>query len=122
MPDAPREWTLEGRKKRTKTAPPVRQCPECYACHSPAPACPVCGHVYAAEVSGRAIPQSGEGELIEVTNLSVPKLADVLKTAKTFEDVESIRVERGYKPGWTRAIMAHRRNKVEYTTAAEDFA
>jgi DNA repair protein RadD len=123
MPDAPREWSLEGRKKRDKTAPPVRQCPECFAAHAPRPTCPACGYVYEVEAPRRAIPESGAGELIEVKRETLPPLKEALKAANSHADVEAIRLERGYKPGWTRAVMSHRRAKFEpYTTAEDDFS
>jgi hypothetical protein len=59
-----------------------------------------------AEASG--IPESGAGELVEVKTVPLPPLKDALKTAHTHAEVEAIRIQRGYKAGWTRAIMAHK--------------
>lgn len=68
LPDAPREWTLEGRvkNKRGKDEPDVlvKQCDQCYCCHKPAPTCPECGYIY--PVMERKIEEK-EGELVEVT-------------------------------------------------------
>lgn len=122
MPDAAREWTLAGRKKKDRTAPAVRQCPECFAAHAPAKCCPACGHEYATGTATRERqPESAEGELIEVKDI-LPPLKEQLKAANSYDDIEAIRKQRGYKAGWTRAVMAHKRfNATPYTTAAEDF-
>lgn len=67
LPDAPREWSLDGRdsKKRDgEPTQPVRQCPECYYVHRPAPCCPGCGFTY--PVQSRMV-EEVDGELAEVT-------------------------------------------------------
>lgn len=124
MPDAPRNWTLEGRIKRDRTAPALRRCPECYAVHPPAPRCPACSHEYTVERAAVRPPETADGDLIEVTRAALPALKEQLAAAATHDDVEAIRKARGYKPGWTRAVMAHRRfsARTPHTTAAEDFA
>lgn len=70
LPHDDRDWSLNGRKKRKKKAAnddevvAIRQCPECYAVHDPAPACPSCGHTY--KVRAIAPPKQVAGELQEV--------------------------------------------------------
>lgn len=69
LPHADRDWALEGRKRRKRGAPAeevveMRQCPECYAAHDPAPACPACGFTY--KVRTMAPPKRVEGELLDV--------------------------------------------------------
>jgi len=111
MPDADREWTLAGKKRRQRDAvPPTRQCTECFAVHAPAPACPECGHVY--EMKAREI-EAVEGLLVEMdaersARLRGGPLSLLLRDAKSRDDVEAIRRARGYKPGWTHHIMASR--------------
>lgn len=107
LPDAPREWSLEGRPKRGDVAVAVRQCPSCYAAHTPAPVCPACGHVYAVDKAAEAKKLIvRDGTLVEVGLIeALPPLGEQLKEAKTYEDVERIRVQRGYKRGWTMHIM-----------------
>jgi DNA repair protein RadD len=104
-PEMPREWSLAGRPKRAKKdddTPPARQCPDCFAVHSPAPACPECGHVY--EVKVREI-EHVAGELQDVTDTMAARwgkhipLSKVLREAKD-EDLAAIARARGYKPGW----------------------
>lgn len=63
LPDDPREWTLDGITKKAKNAAdPVRQCPECFRIHPPAPICPGCGYFY--EKQPRKVVQIN-GELVE---------------------------------------------------------
>ena len=61
----PREWTLEGIKKRDKeSAPSVRVCPQCFAAmFSTAKQCAECGHVFTAE---RQEIKQVNGELVEI--------------------------------------------------------
>lgn len=69
MPDADREWSLEGRKRgqrkgEIERSVRVMQCPKCYAAHEPASACPSCGHIYAVQ---SRMPEQRAGELQEIT-------------------------------------------------------
>ena len=68
LPHDDRAWSLDGRKKRKgKAAEEIvafRQCPECYAVHDPAPACPSCGFTYVVRVAKG--PELVDGELQEV--------------------------------------------------------
>lgn len=111
MPDDDREWTLEGRPKK-QAIPAVRQCPECYACHAPAPRCPQCQHVYVAAKPRRVAPDRVDGELGEVTAEQVKaRRAAELKAqiaaawrqptdAEARAALQVIARERGYKPGF----------------------
>jgi superfamily II DNA or RNA helicase len=112
MPDADREWTLAGKKRRQRDAvPPTRQCTECFAVHAPAPSCPECWHVY--EMKAREI-EAVEGSLVEMDAarqraLKTGSIYQLLRTAVTRDEVEEIRKARGYKPGWTHHVMQHRK-------------
>lgn len=130
MPDAAREWSLEGRKRKSTddAAPTVRQCPTCQAIHlSGLRACPECGHEYAADAAGRAAPEETDGRLVEITP-DAPALVDLLNAAQTRAEVDAIRIARGYKPGWTDLAWrsAGRRARTPWwqnqTTATDDFA
>lgn len=46
LPDEEREWSLEGRVKRTRSEEDMYCCPKCYASHEPAKKCPECEYVY----------------------------------------------------------------------------
>jgi superfamily II DNA or RNA helicase len=105
-----REWSLDGRPKKKKAsddddAPPVRQCPKCYACHVPAPACPECGHTY--EIKVRKLEQQ-DGELVE---LSAEWIAKQRKQeqgqAQTYTELYQIGIARGFKP-WNATLWAKR--------------
>jgi len=110
-PEIPRQWSLEGRKKKEREAiPPTRQCPECFAVHSPTPECPECGFVY--EVKSREI-EHVEGDLADVTDLIAERwgkhrpLSQVLREARD-EDLKAIAKVRGYKSGWVKHVMRAR--------------
>ena len=68
LPDEPREWSLDGRRKRRKATdagPPVKQCPACFAmCPAAARECPACGAAF--EVQAREVKHL-DGELERVT-------------------------------------------------------
>lgn len=117
MIEQPRDWSLAGRKKGVAAAE-ARQCPSCYAVHAPAPACPVCGHSYAEarkEGAGeRAGPDQVDGELAEISasrleQIRNAKLADLLKAAKTKEDLQEIAKAKGYRPNWVAHVLQAKR-------------
>ena len=111
LPDDDREWTLEDRKKRKrgeKSEVPVKQCPECYRVHTPAPECPQCGHAYA--VQSREIEQrDGELEVVDLDAIRAKKRTE-LKSAKTLEDLINLGRQRNYKypAQWAGHIMRQR--------------
>lgn len=71
LPDDVREWSLEGRKKKKRSAAndndeqdvKISTCTQCFTIHRPAPECPTCGHVY--PLKERKVEQH-EGELVEL--------------------------------------------------------
>ena len=97
-----RDWTLEdrvsGKIPRGERAIPVKDCPECYFCHPPAPACPDCGFVYPVN-SSELFEVDGELAEIEIQREKKIKRMEVGQ-AKTLDDLRRIREERGYKPAW----------------------
>jgi DNA repair protein RadD len=110
FPDSPREWSLDGRPKKTK-APAVKRCKVCFALHAPAPTCPSCGFIYpkpeAAE--GRKI-EEVDGALAEITidrlrRLRETPLHALVRAARTRDDLVAIRKARGFKPGWVWHAM-----------------
>ncbi len=111
-----RDWSLEGRTKRKRAKSDedqltVRQCPNCYACHDPAPRCPECGHLY--EIKAREI-EHVDGELVE---LDVEAIRRAKKreqaSAQTYEDLVAIGRQRGYSSPhiWARHIWNARQGK-----------
>jgi superfamily II DNA or RNA helicase len=116
LPDAVREWTLDGaapKKKKNKDEPdaaPVRQCSECYCMHAPAPVCPECGHVY--PVKSREVEQV-DGELMELDAATLERmrtapLRQLLSGAQSREDLQRIAKVRGYKRGWVQHVQRER--------------
>ncbi len=112
MPDADREWSLEGAAKRS-APPPVRQCQECYAAHSPSPRCPSCGYVYAAAPATKAPPKARAGELREVTAAAGPggmldpatPFKEALRMCRTKADLQAMAKARGYHHRWVTRMM-----------------
>ena len=124
-PWAERKWSLEGREPGEK-APALRQCPNCWACHEPAPRCPDCGYVYPIEARKRVVIERA-GELVELTDAEMNYYTETpLKTLlaraygagddadgdadeKVWEALEAIRKARGYHSNWTRRLYRCRR-------------
>lgn len=97
LPDEERSWTLEGRERKAKGASEerVKQCPECLACHEPAPACPYCGYVY--PVIRREVEKvDGELEEVDVVALRRQQLREQAM-AKTLEELVALGRSRGYR-------------------------
>lgn len=112
-----REWSLEGRPKKKKKssadddAPPVRQCPTCYACHVPAPICPECGHRY--EAKKREIEQE-DGELVELSAVWMAKQRlQEQGQARTFEELVALGKSRGMRMPqfWAKKVLNARQRK-----------
>jgi len=115
LPDDDREWSLEGRQKRpgaASDAEPVRQCPECYHVHRPAPQCPRCGFQY--PVQSREV-EEVEGELVAVDPAEVRRAAKREQArAKSLEDLVNLGRERGYKNphAWARFVWQARQGRM----------
>ena len=135
LPDAEREWTLDGRKKKAKgegkATPPVQvlQCEKCYVANSVEDAkeaarkrgyvpgtlcCAGCGHVF--ESNARQVEQQ-EGELQEVKGEAAEVLrrkrkAD-LRNIKSLDDAKAYAEEQGYKPGWAKVFWKKKQQRRE---------
>lgn len=118
MPDEDREWSLDGErqgkrgKKDDEPDVKVKQCDQCYACHVPAPRCPVCGHVYT--ITAREI-EIVEGELQEITKKQIEETEKMRAMqfarreegqCRTLQDFQELAQRRGYNSGW--AYYRHR--------------
>lgn len=101
LPDDQRDWTLADREKRRKAEKgevSVKQCPECFFVHRPAPACPQCGH--RPPVAVREIEQI-DGHLAEVERAQAKRAARLEeRDCETLEDWQTLARARGYKSGW----------------------
>lgn len=113
LPQDPRDWTLDAKPKRKGAQPPaVRECPECFACHEPAPVCPSCGHVYVTDAMRG--PEERDGELVEVDAAALRRQRNREQaSAQTLEQLIEIGRRRGMKSphGWARHVLAARQRK-----------
>lgn len=110
----PRDWSLDGRKKRqASTAAPIRECPGCYAALPAATkVCPECGHEFMPEPQDHGAEQLGTALLVEVTEeekkrIAAEKRREVGK-ARSLEELQAIAAQRGYKPGWAQHVWQSR--------------
>ena len=111
-PTDPRDWSLEGRTKRGKRAAsdalPVKVCPQCFAAMlATVASCVDCGFDFPA--TQRRELTVVDGNLLELpaTVIAQRKRQQVGK-ARTREELEAIRLERGYSRGWTDHILRAR--------------
>lgn len=95
LPDADRQWTLEPKpeSKRTSGGVKVKQCPECFFTHNPAPACPNCGYVYIP--TKEELKEQREAKLIEISKVS---LADA--DLKSWDDIRDFQQAHKFKFAW----------------------
>lgn len=116
LPDEEREWSLEGRKKKSSEEK-VMVCPSCFCSHDPAPSCPDCGHAYAvkekANGQGRILDEvEGELEEIDVEAIRRERKLEQAK-ARTLDDLVKLATDRGYKSPekWAAHVFTARQAK-----------
>ena len=119
LPDEPREWSLNGRRKRSggERAAPCKLCPQCFRTVASAVAmCPQCGCTF--KVKPREI-RRRDGELVEIGAATIrkrrsPKQAEQ-QAARTYDDLVRLGRSRGYRSPerWAAHIAAARRVKSE---------
>ena len=113
LPDAEREWSLDGSVKKTKP-PAIRICPECYCAYSAASrACPACGHAPEAQGAGGREVEQVAGVLEEIAGEHLKRaravpLRAAMKDAKTEAALRELAAARGYGPGWIKHVLAGR--------------
>jgi len=111
-----RDWSLDGVRKRVRNniqddIQSTRQCPECYAVHTPSPACPQCLHVY--EIKDR-IPDVVDGELEEIkARVAMRDRKREQGTAQSLADLVRVGKARGMKNphGWAHNVFKARQRK-----------
>ena len=112
LPTDQREWSLEGRTKRGKRAAsealPVKVCDSCFSTLSSAePVCPICGFVFPPPARRELV--TVDGTLQELTaQAAAQQRRQAVGKARTREELEAIRLERGYSRGWTDHILRAR--------------
>jgi DNA repair protein RadD len=111
LAEDPREWSLDGRPKAKKGAPPpTKTCPECFCCVAPAvQICPECEHEFEVKESKL---KHIDGSLVEFSRDDVQKK---LKKARTLADFQEIEKEMGYKPGWAYHRFSARNSRPTYS-------
>jgi superfamily II DNA or RNA helicase len=115
LPTDPREWSLEGRTKRGKRAAsdalPVKVCPKCFATlPSAEPVCPICQHEFPPQAARELTVIEGTLQELPASVLARRKRTEVAQ-ARTREELETIRLERGYSRGWTDHILRARNGR-----------
>lgn len=111
LPTDPRDWTLDGRKKRDRNAaPPVKVCPSCFsAIPSAAQVCPSCHHAFEVK---RGELKVIDGDLVEVDPEELRRMRNQERAkAQTLEDLQELAARRGYSPGWAHHVWQARQNR-----------
>lgn len=115
LPDAPREWSLDRRERRTRSAPtdviPVRTClnPECLSVYERVHgACPYCGTVPVP--AGRASPEQVDGDLHEL---------DPTVLARLRGEIDRVDGDVRYPAGAASEVMGGIRKRHQERQAAQ---
>lgn len=112
LPTDQREWSLEGRQKGKRRAAsealPVKVCDQCFSTlPSDWPVCPICGFVFPPPARRELV--TVDGTLQELTaQAAAQQRRQAVGKARTREELEAIRLERGYSRGWTDHILRAR--------------
>ncbi|MDE7365248.1 MAG: DEAD/DEAH box helicase [Ruminococcus sp.] len=104
LPDADREWSLQGRpkseKSRTENEVKVLQCPECFYTFEPPDndekICPCCNYVFPKK--SRNIEEKQDTELKKITSFLLD--FSTPDDCKNMHDLQAYAKKRGYKSGW----------------------
>lgn len=111
LPTDLREWSLDGRVKRKRTASdalPYKTCDRCFATlPSAAHVCPHCGFQFDPPPTRELVTVDGTLQELPASVIARQRRTAIAK-ARTREELEAIRLERGYKPGWVDHILKAR--------------
>lgn len=107
LPDDDRQWSLQGRKKRTRQKEQntvrARVCENCFRTYSgDSRICPYCG--YQQPKTQREIEQDEKAELERITEQNRKNRRMEVGMAKTLDDLKRIATERNYARGWVYAM------------------
>lgn len=117
LPDDPREWSLDGIKKRESNKSAVKICPKCYAANKQGVSiCSYCGQpLFVAKQKKDNDFKMTSDELKEVDrNKNKKKKIDVEKSlARTKDQLTALAIKRGYRSPhyWVHTIMQARQRK-----------
>jgi superfamily II DNA or RNA helicase len=114
LPTDPRDWSLEGRPKGKPRKPsdalPTRVCPACFVTQPAAQlTCDCCGHAIDPPKPRELTIVDGTLQELPAAVVARRRQAEVGQ-ARTREELEAIRLERGYSRGWTDHILRARGN------------
>ena len=99
LPDADREWLLEGHPKPKGTAP-VRTCPQCFAVVGMSEKrCPHCGFVFEPERREKRT-KVLDIELIKYNEIERARAFLTPQECQSVNDLKLYAQIHGYKPGW----------------------
>lgn len=132
MPDAPREWSLEGKKKGA-IPPGASTCEKCFRAFSAVPGWKATAECAEGEpegcilepsdkepAGGKEAPEVVDGELVKVTNIPSwsdglniatargPDFGELLDLADTLEKLKEIAKSRGYHWKWATRTWERR--------------
>ena len=97
LPDADRTWTLDPKHtKKQDKAPPVRQCPQCFATFEPRDVCPCCGYRFPARE--RTVEEIRETALEKIEGFTLRY--DSPAQCRDYAELRAYGRQKGYKPGW----------------------
>lgn len=105
LPDAKREWSLEGFKKNSSRNEPqlkIRQCENCFAVYqAKEKQCPTCGH-HPQVVRERKLEVDESAKLQQIDKSEFEFIIDTRepKDCKNMKELFELAKHRGYKPGW----------------------
>ena len=109
LPDADRQWTLDGRKKKAKgnsidKEEEIKDCPECFQVFAkyddsgkPVNICPFCGYVF---------PKSKKKEIEEIKETALQKITDFVvnydspQECGSYQELLLYAQRHNYKKGW----------------------
>jgi ribosomal protein L40E len=115
-----RNWSLKGEVKSKNSTIPCKRCPECYALNPiSVQFCTECGHEFIAKVED---PKPSDGIIAEFDReaimaqiatrledwIKAAKFPEVLRWARTEEQLRQVADIRGYKPQWINVILESR--------------
>lgn len=108
LPDDDREWSLQGRKKRTRQKEQntirARVCENCFRTYAGSGAvCPYCGHDNGKTRAELEADERAELERITAENRKQKRME--VGKARTREELERIARERGYSKNWIYVQM-----------------
>jgi superfamily II DNA or RNA helicase len=105
LPVDDREWSLKGKKRKSKDKPdvkPTKTCPQCFGTfYNVKNACPYCGYVFESETP--TYKKEANVELVKVKQKKMVSDSIVLKKPSELKNMEEIKryaKAKGYKNGW----------------------